>query len=97
MLVEKVKKSELGYLKLDKQFAFWKVPTFYLVFGSKFPYSLPSSGNIKIKFYELDSDFREVWSAYGDFSEADVHHQYAIIFRCVKQSEITISKQNINC
>ena len=37
------------------------------------------SGNIKIKFYELDSE----WSAYGDFGETDVHHQYAIIFKWV--------------
>ncbi|KAF2361488.1 Rel domain (RHD) DNA-binding domain [Trinorchestia longiramus] len=37
--------------------------------------------NIKIKFFESDADGNEVWSAYGEFSEADVHHQYAIIFR----------------
>ncbi|XP_018017576.1 uncharacterized protein LOC108674175 isoform X2 [Hyalella azteca] len=37
--------------------------------------------NIKIRFFECDADGNEVWSAYGEFSEADVHHQYAIIFR----------------
>lgn len=37
--------------------------------------------NIKIKFFEMDNDGNEVWSAYGVFSEGDVHHQYAIIFR----------------
>ncbi|XP_017753441.1 PREDICTED: nuclear factor NF-kappa-B p110 subunit [Eufriesea mexicana] len=37
--------------------------------------------NIKIKFFELNEDDCEIWSAYGRFSELDVHHQYAIVFR----------------
>ncbi|XP_033225142.1 nuclear factor NF-kappa-B p100 subunit isoform X2 [Belonocnema kinseyi] len=37
--------------------------------------------NIKIKFYELDDSDNEVWYDYGKFSELDVHHQYAIVFR----------------
>lgn len=37
--------------------------------------------NIRIKFFEHDSDDSEVWRDYGKFSEVDVHHQYAISFR----------------
>lgn len=39
------------------------------------------SENIKVKFFELNEDDSEIWSAYGRFSELDVHHQYAIVFR----------------
>ncbi|XP_063218198.1 nuclear factor NF-kappa-B p100 subunit isoform X2 [Bacillus rossius redtenbacheri] len=37
--------------------------------------------NIKIKFFEVDDEDNEVWCDYGRFSELDVHHQYAIVFR----------------
>lgn len=37
--------------------------------------------NIHIKFFELDENDREVWSGYGDFTDGDVHHQYAIVFK----------------
>lgn len=37
--------------------------------------------NIKVKFYELDDFDKEVWSAWGVFTEVDVHHQYAIALR----------------
>ncbi|XP_062542582.1 nuclear factor NF-kappa-B p110 subunit isoform X2 [Armigeres subalbatus] len=37
--------------------------------------------NIKIRFYELDDYDQEVWQDWGSFSEADVHHQYAIAFK----------------
>jgi Rel/ankyrin family protein len=37
--------------------------------------------NIKIKFFELDDEDNEIWCDYGKFSELDVHHQYAIVFR----------------
>ncbi|XP_025152532.1 nuclear factor NF-kappa-B p100 subunit isoform X2 [Harpegnathos saltator] len=37
--------------------------------------------NIKIKFFELNEDDIEIWFDYGRFSELDVHHQYAIVFR----------------
>lgn len=37
--------------------------------------------NIKVRFYEVD-EFEEVtWEDWGRFSEADVHHQYAIALR----------------
>uniref|UniRef100_A0AAG5DBR2 RHD domain-containing protein n=1 Tax=Anopheles atroparvus TaxID=41427 RepID=A0AAG5DBR2_ANOAO len=37
--------------------------------------------NIKIRFFELDEYENEVWSDRAVFSEADVHHQYAIAFK----------------
>ncbi|KAK7027937.1 Nuclear factor NF-kappa-B p105 subunit, partial [Halocaridina rubra] len=37
--------------------------------------------NVQVKFFELDNNDREVWTAYGEFSDSDVHHQYAIVFR----------------
>ncbi|XP_014230726.1 nuclear factor NF-kappa-B p110 subunit-like isoform X1 [Trichogramma pretiosum] len=38
--------------------------------------------NIRVKIYELDEDTdNTIWEADGKFSELDVHHQYAIIFR----------------
>lgn len=40
--------------------------------------------NVHIKFFELDENDREVWKAYGEFADADVHHQYAIVFRWVE-------------
>ncbi|XP_011051671.1 PREDICTED: nuclear factor NF-kappa-B p110 subunit isoform X2 [Acromyrmex echinatior] len=40
-----------------------------------------SKKNIKIKFFELDDDDTEIWMDYGRFSELDVHHQYAMVFR----------------
>ncbi|XP_043666595.1 nuclear factor NF-kappa-B p100 subunit isoform X2 [Vespula pensylvanica] len=50
--------------------------------------------NIRIKFFELNEDI-EVWSDYGRFSELDVHHQYAIVFRTppYKDMNITSSKE----
>uniref|UniRef100_A0A182QGU8 RHD domain-containing protein n=1 Tax=Anopheles farauti TaxID=69004 RepID=A0A182QGU8_9DIPT len=37
--------------------------------------------NIKIRFFELDEYDQEVWHDMAVFSEADVHHQYAIAFK----------------
>ncbi|KAG0722007.1 Nuclear factor NF-kappa-B p110 subunit [Chionoecetes opilio] len=37
--------------------------------------------NVHVKFFELDENDREVWKAYGEFADNDVHHQYAIVFR----------------
>lgn len=38
--------------------------------------------DIKIRFFETDeSGDSEIWEAYADFSELDVHHQYAIAFK----------------
>ncbi|XP_011303709.1 nuclear factor NF-kappa-B p100 subunit isoform X2 [Fopius arisanus] len=50
--------------------------------------------NIKVKFFELDDKDNEIWCDYGKFSELDVHHQYAIVFRTppYKDREITEPK-----
>ncbi|XP_058166663.1 nuclear factor NF-kappa-B p110 subunit [Anopheles ziemanni] len=37
--------------------------------------------NIQIRFFELDEYETEVWTDKAIFSEADVHHQYAIAFK----------------
>lgn len=37
--------------------------------------------NIQVRFFELDDQNREIWSDIGLFTEHDVHHQYAIVFR----------------
>lgn len=37
--------------------------------------------DIKVRFYELDSKGNQQWTAFGTFTEADVHHQVAIVFR----------------
>lgn len=47
--------------------------------------------NIKIKFFELNEDDREIWSAYGHFTELDVHHQYAIAFSTPPYKDLTIT------
>ncbi|XP_074597268.1 nuclear factor NF-kappa-B p100 subunit-like isoform X2 [Brevipalpus obovatus] len=36
---------------------------------------------IKIRFFEADMDGNPTWESYALFSEADVHHQVAIVFR----------------
>ncbi|XP_023718045.1 nuclear factor NF-kappa-B p100 subunit isoform X3 [Cryptotermes secundus] len=48
--------------------------------------------NIKIKFFELDDEDNEVWCDYGKFSELDVHHQYAIVFRTPPYRDTEIDK-----
>ncbi|KAI4498575.1 hypothetical protein M0802_006281 [Mischocyttarus mexicanus] len=47
--------------------------------------------NIKVKFFELDEDDREIWYDYGRFSELDVHHQYAIVFRTPPYKDVNIT------
>lgn len=37
--------------------------------------------NIKVRFFEVDEDDRVVWENFGRFTEADVHHQYAIALK----------------
>ncbi|XP_046821433.1 nuclear factor NF-kappa-B p100 subunit isoform X2 [Vespa crabro] len=47
--------------------------------------------NIRIKFFELNEDDNEIWFDYGRFSELDVHHQYAIVFRTPPYKDINIT------
>ncbi|XP_046630053.1 nuclear factor NF-kappa-B p105 subunit isoform X1 [Neodiprion virginianus] len=51
--------------------------------------------NIVIKFFEMDENNVEIWSALGHFTELDVHHQYAIVFRTppYKDKDITEPKE----
>lgn len=37
--------------------------------------------NIKVRFYEQDERDQVIWEDYGKFTEADVHHQYAIALK----------------
>ncbi|XP_063906696.1 nuclear factor NF-kappa-B p105 subunit isoform X2 [Zophobas morio] len=46
--------------------------------------------NIKVKFYELDDEDNIVWEDYGKFSDLDVHHQYAIVFKTPPYKDLTI-------
>lgn len=50
---------------------------------------------IKIRFFEVDADGNQIWEAYGQFMEADVHHQVAIVFRtpAYRDTEIVNSVQ----
>lgn len=36
---------------------------------------------IKVRFFETDTDGNQVWESFANFTEADVHHQVAIVFR----------------
>nr|AAZ91474.1 relish [Glossina morsitans morsitans]ABF47913.1 relish [Glossina morsitans morsitans] len=38
-----------------------------------------SKKNIKVRFYEMNDDDGEIWEAFAQFRESDVHHQYAIV------------------
>jgi Rel/ankyrin family protein len=40
----------------------------------------------------LDDEDNEVWYDYGKFSELDVHHQYAIVFRTPPYRDTEIDK-----
>ncbi|XP_044262908.1 nuclear factor NF-kappa-B p110 subunit isoform X2 [Tribolium madens] len=46
--------------------------------------------NIKIRFYELDDDDNMLWEEYGRFSDLDVHHQYAIVFKTPPYKDLNI-------
>ncbi|XP_022237843.1 nuclear factor NF-kappa-B p105 subunit-like [Limulus polyphemus] len=48
--------------------------------------------DIKIRFYEEDSDGRLMWEDYGNFSENDVHHQVAIVFRTPAYKDCNIKE-----
>nr|CAD7604495.1 unnamed protein product [Timema genevievae] len=48
--------------------------------------------NLKIKFFELDDEENEVWCDYGRFSELDVHHQYAVVFRTPPYRDMNIDR-----
>ncbi|KAF5285153.1 hypothetical protein FQR65_LT13350 [Abscondita terminalis] len=49
--------------------------------------------NIKVRFFELDDEDNEIWSDYGRFSDLDVHHQYAIVFKTPPYKVLDIENQ----
>ena len=38
-------------------------------------------GDIQVKFFQLDESEEKVWEEFAEFTEGDVHHQYAIAFK----------------
>ena len=38
-------------------------------------------GDIQVKFFQLDDTEERVWEEFAEFTEGDVHHQYAIAFK----------------
>jgi nuclear factor NF-kappa-B p105 subunit len=46
--------------------------------------------NIKVRFYELDDEDNLLWEDYGKFSDLDVHHQYAIVFKTPPYKDVNI-------
>ena len=38
-------------------------------------------GDIQVKFFQLDDSEEKVWEEFAEFTEGDVHHQYAIAFK----------------
>ncbi|KAG8225002.1 hypothetical protein J437_LFUL006013 [Ladona fulva] len=52
--------------------------------------------NIMVRFFELDNDEYgqecEVWEDFGKFTELDVHHQYAVVFKTPRYRNINIEQ-----
>lgn len=48
--------------------------------------------NIKVRFYEADEYENVLWEDWGRFSEADVHHQFAIALKTPPYREMNIDK-----
>lgn len=47
---------------------------------------------IKVRFFELDTEGVQQWEAFGNFKESDVHHQVAIVFRTPPYRNPNITK-----
>lgn len=48
--------------------------------------------DIKVRFFELDVVGNTVWQDFGTFSESDVHHQVAIVFKTPAYRDTSISR-----
>ncbi|XP_071440754.1 nuclear factor NF-kappa-B p110 subunit isoform X2 [Hetaerina americana] len=48
--------------------------------------------NIQIRFFELDEEENEIWEDFGKFTELDVHHQYAVVFRTPRYRDVNIEQ-----
>ena len=51
-----------------------------------------SSDDIAVRFYEEDQDGNIKWEGYGTFGPADVHRQYAIVFKTPEYSNPYIDR-----
>lgn len=69
MFVEKVGKSKKKMTNFP----------FETLFGNQI-FVFGKIENIKVRFFELDDD-QVIWEDWGKFTEADVHHQYAIALK----------------
>src|SRR5699024_134538 len=47
---------------------------------------------IRVRFFEIDNNGNQQWEAFGSFSESDVHHQVAIVFRTPPYRDQNIEK-----
>ncbi|KAF7992333.1 hypothetical protein HCN44_001658 [Aphidius gifuensis] len=54
-----------------------------------------SKKHIKVKFFEIDDDDEETWCDYGKFTELDVHHQYAIVFRTPAYKDRQLTEEKV--
>ena len=48
------------------------------------------SDDIEIRFFEESANGALIWEAFGDFSPADVHKQYAISFRTPQYHQLEV-------
>lgn len=48
--------------------------------------------NIKVRFFEMNEDNEVIWEDFGKFSEADVHHQYAIALKTPPYKDLNITE-----
>merc|ERR1711936_904732 len=49
-------------------------------------------GDIQVKFFQLDDNEEKVWEEFAEFTEGDVHHQYAIAFKTPAYRDQTVSE-----
>jgi len=49
-------------------------------------------GDIQVKFFQLDDNEERVWEEFAEFTEGDVHHQYAIAFKTPPYKDQTVSE-----
>jgi len=49
-------------------------------------------GDIQVKFFQLDDNEEKVWEEFAEFTEGDVHHQYAIAFKAPAYKDQTVSE-----
>jgi len=49
-------------------------------------------GDIQVKFFQLDDTEEKVWEEFAEFTEGDVHHQYAIAFKTPAYRDQTVSE-----